>query len=286
MFILATSSTYALQFIKECWSNINGGSELFIGLTFTILASATISSKIRDYLITPPSKKKQELEKEIEETEKFIHQAKSIVFEDTDIVKTAFDECRKDIENQHDYLRRWLSLIVICTRLLCGFFIILLFYVIITKQNDYGFLPLFLLLPLPIARTFQKILYWNANNTYEAQRKRLITIKELRNVQYQAEEKLVDYKLNKKLDDLRELVGALGSHLSSSGPKAPAPPTPPSRPAASTPTHTNSSPTPSQNTSSPAPAKLSESTTNTPNQSVPESTTEPNDPPSAQLTEK
>ncbi|MBQ7023010.1 MAG: hypothetical protein IJN29_05475, partial [Akkermansia sp.] len=253
MFILATSSTYALQFIKECWSNINGGSELFIGLTFTILASATISSKIRDYLIAPPSKKKQELEKEIEETEKFIHQAKSIVFEDTDIVKTAFDECRKDIENQHDYLRRWLSLIVKWTRLLCGFSIILLFYVIITKQNDYGFLPLFLLLPLPIARTFQKILYWNANNTYEAQRKRLITIKELRNVQYQAEEKLVDYKLNKKLDDLRELVGALGSHLSSSGPKVPAPPAPPSRPAASTPTHTNSSPTPSQNTSSPAP---------------------------------
>lgn len=217
MFILATSSTHALQFIKECWSNINGGNELFIGLTFTILSSATVSSKIRDYLIAPPSKKKQELENEIKETEKFINKAKSIVFEDTDIVKTAFDECRKDIKDQHLYLSKWLSRIEKWTRRLCGFFVLILFYAIITKLNDFGFLPLFLLLPLLAARALQRILYWNANNTYEAQKKRLITIRDLRNVQYQAEEKLADYKMNKKLDDLKELVCALESQFATSG---------------------------------------------------------------------
>lgn len=202
MFILASDSAALFQYIKNCWSSYNGGGEFFLHTSFTVLASAVVSSRIREYLITPPNEKKAALRKEIRETQKIINREKQSFSEEKQVLVTAFDECIRDIDNQHEYLKTWIQRIEMLTKILCWVLLSLLFWLIITKQVAYGFFPLFSLLPLLIARTLQRILYWNANNTYEAQRKRIIAIKKLRQKQHAEEQRKADCEMLHALEKL------------------------------------------------------------------------------------
>lgn len=189
MFYLAADVNQAVLVVQEFWSKFDGGSEFFTHTTFTVLASATVSSRIREYLITPPNNKFASLKKEIQTIRDRISANGEFEAEDSKVMESAIEDCMRDVISLESSLQKWIRRIEVGCKIICWILLFFVFALIVTDNyGSAGFLPLLALLPLWIARSLQRLLYWNANNAYDAQEKRFDTVKKLRQAQYDAEQ--------------------------------------------------------------------------------------------------